>query len=39
MKTFVTYWVGISLAAFSDEESAGGTMSEKSEKVFDKEEI
>ena len=36
METFVTYWVGISLAHISNEESAGGTMSEKSEKCLKK---
>ena len=36
MEKFVTYWVGISLAAFFNEESAGGTMSEKSEKCLKK---
>ena len=37
MEKFVTYWVGISLAAFFNEESAGGTMSEKSEKCLKRE--
>ena len=37
MEMFVTYWVGISLAAlFSDDENAGSTMSEKSEKCLKK---
>ena len=36
METFDTYWVGIGLAHFSNEESAGGTMSEKSEKCLKK---